>query len=45
MRLQTISVVDLQDFHFDSQQQTFVATMGKASEEIRFFAGGKSRQM
>lgn len=40
MLLQTIPVVDLQDFHADSslRQQKFVTTMGKALEDIGFFA-------
>ncbi|KAM3114156.1 isopenicillin N synthase family dioxygenase [Phormidesmis sp. 146-33] len=38
--LQTIPVVDLQDFLSDSpqRQQSFVSTMGRALEEIGFFA-------
>ncbi len=40
MRLQTIPVVDLQDFLSDSppRQQSFVSTMGSALEDIGFFA-------
>jgi isopenicillin N synthase-like dioxygenase len=40
MLLQTIPVVDLQDFHADSpdRQQKFVTTMGRALEDIGFFA-------
>jgi isopenicillin N synthase-like dioxygenase len=40
MLLQTIPVVDLQDFHADlpDRQQKFVTTMGRALEDIGFFA-------